>query len=70
MGYLQELLSQEYFDLVNEGDRLFELGNLVEAKNRFERARELFDRLVGQEAARRHGAQDPRGAHRRERQGR
>jgi len=52
MGYLQEMMSQDYFDLVTEGDRLFELGNLVEAKNRFERAKELFDRLVGAEATR------------------
>ena len=27
MGYMDELLTREYFDLVYEGDRLFEEGN-------------------------------------------
>ena len=52
MGYMDELLTREYFDLVYEGDRLFEEGNLVEAKNRFEQAKDLFTRVVHKEEAR------------------
>ena len=49
MGYMDELLTREYFDLVYEGDRLYEEGSLVEAKNRFEQAKDLFSRVVHKE---------------------
>jgi len=52
MGYMDELLTREYFDLVYEGDRLFEEGSLVEAKNRFEQAKDLFTRVVAKEETR------------------
>lgn len=52
MGYMDELLTREYFDLVDEGDRLYEDGNLVEARNRFEQASEIFGRLMEEEGSR------------------
>ena len=49
MSQMDELLTREYFEVLYEGERFFEEGNLVEAKHRFDQAQEIFSSVVTKE---------------------
>jgi tetratricopeptide (TPR) repeat protein len=46
---MDELLTREYFEVLYEGERFFEEGNLIEAKHRFDQAQEIFSKVVTKE---------------------